>query len=366
MKVKCIGCGAIIQSNDPNKQGYVDKNIAERKEDYYCKRCFNLKHYNLNLYYRIEEEDYWKNIDEIKANPGLICNIVDIFNLEETIVPNINSLFNTFNILLVVNKIDLYAKSININKIKNYLENYFKTINIKIKELMVISSFNKRDIGLLVEKINAMKNNKNVYFVGRTNVGKSTIINKIINYYTNDKDIITVSNTANTTLGNIYIPFQDGTYLVDTPGIINKKALNHFISKSTLEAITPTRLIRPKTFQLNPLQTLFIAGFGRLDFLEGKKTTFVTNFSNDLVIHRTKLENADPFYQKHYLDILKYPRDEERSKLGKIINKKINLSKTRKMDIVFNGLGYITVQGEGVVNISTFEKVNIIIRKAII
>ena len=32
------------------------------------------------------------------------------------------------------------------------------------------------DIEVLIEK----KNNKNVYFVGMTNVGKSTIVNKII------------------------------------------------------------------------------------------------------------------------------------------------------------------------------------------
>src|SRR5690554_2718491 len=107
MEVKCIGCGAIIQSSDPNKQGYIDKKVIDEKEDYYCKRCLNLKHYNRNLDYEVNEKDYWANLDDIKQQPGLIVNVIDLFNLDETIISNINSLFNTFNILVVANKVDL-------------------------------------------------------------------------------------------------------------------------------------------------------------------------------------------------------------------------------------------------------------------
>jgi hypothetical protein len=37
-----------------------------------------------------------------------------------------------------------------------------------------------------------------------------------------------------------------------------------------LDAITPSRFICPKTFQLSPLQTVFIQGIVRIDFLEEK------------------------------------------------------------------------------------------------
>ena len=47
MKIKCIGCGATIQTENVNKKGYIDKKVLEnRKDQFYCKRCFDLKHYN--------------------------------------------------------------------------------------------------------------------------------------------------------------------------------------------------------------------------------------------------------------------------------------------------------------------------------
>ena len=54
-----------------------------------------------------------------------------------------------------------------------------------------------------------------------------------------------------------------------------------------------------------PSQSLFIQGLVRIDFIKGIKSTFVTYFKNDLLIHRSKLERADIFYQKHKNDILR-------------------------------------------------------------
>ena len=40
---RCIGCGAIIQSNNPEQLGYVAEAILiERGKDVYCKRCYEI------------------------------------------------------------------------------------------------------------------------------------------------------------------------------------------------------------------------------------------------------------------------------------------------------------------------------------
>lgn len=366
MKIKCIGCGAIIQTTEPNKSGYIDEKVLQTHEQVYCKRCFRLKHYNQNTEIKIDSEEYRKNLEEIKKNPGLIVNVVDLFNLEATLIKDLNQMFKTENILLVANKVDLFLNSININKVKNYLQQYLAKNNLKVKDVIIISSFKKDDIASLIAKILELKKSQNVYFIGATNVGKSSIINQIIAHYENQDDLITVSNMINTTLGNIYIPFADGSYLVDTPGIIIEDSINNYLDKSTLEGITPKSFVRPKTFQLNPSQTLFIAGFARIDFIQGEKSSFITNFNNDLIIHRTKIENASSFYQNHYLDILKYPNEKDIKLLGKIKKLQFNFTKEEKIDIVISGLGYITISGEGNIDLYTFSNINIIKRKAII
>ena len=229
-----------------------------------------------------------------------------------------------------------------------------------------MSSFKQSDIVNLIDVIMEHKDNKDVYFVGMTNVGKSSIVNKIIQHFTKEKDLLTVSNTMNTTLGNVKIPFDNNSFFIDTPGIINNKHLMYYLNKSSMEYITPTSYIRPRTFQLNPMQSLFIQGLVRIDFFEGSRSSFVSNFKNELLVHRTKLENADNFYEQHKDDILLIPNEEERNRLGKPYTKKVKFSNEEKIDIVISGLGFISVYGDGELSIQTFKNVHITIRKAIL
>src|SRR5699024_5506670 len=113
--------------------------------------------------------------------------------------------------------------------------------------------------------------NKDVYIVGTTNVGKSTFINRLIKRTTGENDIITTSYFPGTTLGFIQIPLDDHTSLIDTPGIVNKQQMAHFMSKNDLKLITPDKELKPKIYQLHSQQTLFIGGLARLDFIKGER-----------------------------------------------------------------------------------------------
>ena len=50
-EIICIGCGAVLQSDDPKKAGYLpksalDKARNEENAEVYCQRSFSLRHYN--------------------------------------------------------------------------------------------------------------------------------------------------------------------------------------------------------------------------------------------------------------------------------------------------------------------------------
>lgn len=367
MNIKCTGCGATIQTDDVDKKGYIDPNVLKKhKKSFYCKRCFDLKHYNKDTKINVSLSDYIANLEKIKKDNGLIVYIVDAFDLEGTLSNNINKIFQSENILLVLNKVDLYINSINSNKIITYVRKHIKEKNIKVKDMLIMSAFNNQDIEKLYDKIIELHGNRNIYFVGMTNVGKSTIINKIIEKYTGEEDIITVSNTLNTTLDNIYIPLNNKNYIIDTPGLIDRNNLIYFVDKKTLEFITPKKYVKPKTFQLNPGQSLFIQGFVRINFIEGERSSFIGHFANNVLIHRTKLENANKFYDEHKFDVLIYPTADEISKLGKIVTKKVKINKDAKIDIAISGLGFLTVSGNCYLEVEYFNNVRVITRKAMI
>ena len=364
---KCIGCGSTIQTNDPKMPGYITKSVLlKHKEDCYCERCFSLRHYNRNVEYEFNSKSYQSAINEVKKDNGLIVHVIDFFDLEGTIIPDVNKIFNSDNILIVANKVDLFLNSLNINKATNYLRQLLNDKKIKFRDIILVSSFKQKYIVELMDIINELRDHKNVYFVGMTNVGKSSLINHIIKMHVNADNLITVSNSINTTLSNIHIPLDNDSFLVDTPGIINEESIINFLDKSSLEKITPKTYIKPKTFQLNPEQSLFIAGFLRIDFIEGTRSSLTTNFNNDLLIHRTKLINADEFYEKHVDDLLQIPNEKERKTLGASKTREVNFSPENKIDIVVNGLGYITANGEGKLIVKTFKNIKVSVRKAIL
>src|SRR5690625_2118050 len=120
----------------------------------------------------------------------------------------------------------------------------------------------------LLEHLDHYRKNKDVYIVGTTNVGKSTFINRIISKSTGIKDVITTSYFPGTTLGFIEIPLDDHTYLIDTPGIVNKKQMAHYVSDEDLKLITPKKEIKARVYQLNEEQTLYFGGLARIDFIK--------------------------------------------------------------------------------------------------
>lgn len=199
-----------------------------------------------------------------------------------------------------------------------------------------------------MEAIEHYRKGENVYVVGCTNVGKSTFINRIIKQATGVEAVITTSHFPGTTLDMIEIPLDDKKALYDTPGIINHHQMAHFLDPSELKYITPKKEVKPKVFQLNSEQTLYLGGLSRFDFIKGERSAFTCHIANDIPIHRTKLENADTLWQEHRGQLLSPPSEKFIDLLPPLVRHEFKI-KDDKTDIVFSGLGWITVQKGGVV-----------------
>lgn len=61
----------------------------------------------------------------------------------------------------------------------------------------------------LLTSIDQNRNKQDVYIVGTTNVGKSTLINKLIEQSVGEKDVVTTSRFPGTTLDLIDIPLDE-------------------------------------------------------------------------------------------------------------------------------------------------------------
>ena len=93
----------------------------------------------------------------------------------------------------------------------------------------------------------------------------------------------------------------------------------HYLTAKNLKYVSPKKEIKPKTYQLNPEQTLFLGGLGRFDFIAGEKQGFTAFFDNELKLHRTKLEGASAFYDKHLGTLLTPPNSKEKEDFPKLV-----------------------------------------------
>lgn len=341
----CMGCGVTVQTENPSELGYAPASALE-KEAIICQRCFRLKHYNEVQDVNLTDDDFLKILNEIGKTDALIVMIVDIFDFNGSWLPGLHRFVGSNKVVLVGNKVDLLPKSVKQNKLINWMKHESKELGLRAEEVFLVSAAKGMNIRETAAAIDELRNGKDVYVVGCTNVGKSTFINRIIKEVTGEEDVITTSHFPGTTLDIIKIPLDDEKSLIDSPGIINHHQMAHFINKKDLKVITPKKEIKPKVFQLNEGQTLFFGGLARFDYISGGRRSFVCYVSNELTIHRTKMENADDLYDKHVGEMLTPPGPDELETFPELVRQEFTV-KDAKTDIVFSGLGWITVNEPG-------------------
>lgn len=378
----CIGCGAKIQTEDKNALGFLPagalkKKIAERDqmeavqagdegseasiktEDLYCQRCFRLRHYNEIAPTSLTDADFLRLLKGIGQHDALIVNVVDIFDFNGSLIPNLHKLTGGNDLLMVANKRDVLPKSLKVGKLTAWLREQAASRSLKPKDILVTSAQNKDDVAELMEAIEYYRRGRDVYVVGVTNVGKSTLINAIIKSASGSEDVITTSRFPGTTLDKIEIPLDEDSALIDTPGIIHRGQMAHYLEPEDLKYVSPRKEIKPKTYQLNPEQTLFFGGLARFDFISGVRQGMTAYFDNEINVHRTKLEGATEFYEKHKGELL------APALVGaKLVRREFKI--TDKSDIVFSGLGWVRVPQKAVVAAWVPEGVDVVVRKALI
>lgn len=348
----CAGCGIAIQTEDVKKPGYAPASALNRKV-VICQRCYRIKHYNEVAPVSMGDDDFLRILDGIGSTQALVVMVVDIFDFQGSWLKGLPRFVGKNPILLVGNKVDLLPRNINLNRVRNWMQHEAKERGLRPEDVVLISAEKGLHIDELLARIGELRKGRDVYIVGVTNVGKSTMINRILHDYGAAELEITTSPFPGTTLDKIEIPLEDGRSIYDTPGIINRDQIGHMISPADLRKITPTSRINSKVYQLDPEQTLFLGGLARVDFVRGPRQSLVVYVDNDLYIHRTKLEKADEVLQKHHGTLLIPPTGEEAVKaLPPFVKHSFKIKPTgMTTDIVISGLGWISLQGKQEANV---------------
>lgn len=366
-EIKCIGCGAVIQTEDRESEGYIPVSALEKADpeaDLYCQRCFRLRHYNDLMDIDLDEEGYKKILDEISSKKALIVLVVDLFDFEGTFIEGIQRYAFDNPIIIVGNKFDLLPQSVKESRIRHWVMMRSHALGVRPEEVFVTSATKKQYVKELTQKIDRLRRGRDVYVLGASNVGKSTLINQMIAPAIDDSSLITTSYFPGTTLGKIEIPLDGGSYLIDTPGIIQKDQVNYFLKGKDLKQVTPKKRLNPKAYQLNAGQSLFLGGLGRIDLISSReKSTLVIYASEDLYIHRTKTEKAVQIIESMVGRELTPPSSAHKQEL-EYVRRDFKLKE--KSDVLISGLGWVTAPADVSLSVYAPEGINVTLRPAMI
>lgn len=330
---RCGGCGVVLQDENVLQEGYTTS-----LENDICQRCFRMKNYGEYQIVAKSNEEYLEILKGVGSTKDLVLYVTDLLNLEEDIL-KIREYINN-KMILVLNKKDILPKSVKEEK----LIKYFEENNVYFEEIIVVSVEKNINIDYLLKRIKYFQTTKNVYVVGHTNAGKSTLINKLIkNYSENNLQELTMSPLPSTTLNTVKIEINDYLTLIDTPGLVDMGSLINFVDKDMLKKINPKKEIKPRTYQLRKNQSLVIEDIIRIDYVEGEKNSFTLFVSNDLKVKR-----------------INYKRDDLK-----------NLNKTTydvkyDTDLVITGLGFIKIVDKGIIDVYLDKSVNSFLRDSLI
>lgn len=331
---RCKGCGVVLQDQNLLQEGYITN-----LENDICQRCFRMKNYGEYQVVTKSNDEYLEILKSVGETKDLVLYITDLLNLEENIetirelIPN--------KMILVLNKKDVLPKSVKEEKLIKYLEN--KGINFE--EVIVISVNKNLNIDYLLKRIKYYQTSKNVYVVGHTNAGKSSLINKLISNYSSNDQELTMSPLPSTTLNLVKIDINDHLTLIDTPGLVDNGSILNRVDASMVKKISPKKEIKPRTYQLRKNQSIIIEDLIRIDYVEGEKNSFTLFISNDLKVKRLlNLFNNDELKDKN----------------------KVTYEVKYDEDLVINGLGFVKIVNKGVVDVYIDKDIDVFTRRSLI
>ena len=199
----CGGCGAHLHCRDENLPGFTPSQLLqdltrEELRAQLCQRCYIIREYNVALKVNVAPEDYPKAIEHIKDEEALVLLVVDLLDFPGSVWPGILQLLGAKKKVIVVgNKLDLIVPDSRIyqKRITNIIRREFMR---KMDQEGPGSSFPQvvgsccvsATTGLNVETLvqiifDTWRTSNNfmpgdIYIVGCTNVGKSSLFNSLL------------------------------------------------------------------------------------------------------------------------------------------------------------------------------------------
>lgn len=306
---------AVFQSKQEANAAQSD----EENEFCICQRCFRLQQYgqvetSLRPGWSENElltpQRFETLLSSIAKSETVVLCLVDIFDVQGSVVKNLKQIAGPNPIVIGVNKVDLLPKDISQERVASWIHSEVKRICgfvsprdpearvekeyrpwkkderpevlqnvLKRSNVHLISCTNEFGLTTIMKDVLelARDHDNKVHVMGAANVGKSSFINRLLGgkqqqpgQKPNSKKqpLVTVSNLPGTTLDFLRIKLPNGITVVDTPGLINPGHLTSKLTTQELKQVIPSKPILAVTFRVEEGKCVLMGGLARIELCD--------------------------------------------------------------------------------------------------
>ena len=300
---KCYFCGATLQSDDPNKEGYVNPEVLENPTQNFafCQKCFEAERFRALSNEPFIDYEFIDVLKEAKRNGDLLVYIVNLFSFETSFSKEVIDLIQGMNILVVGTKFDLLPKNATIEDISEYVAHRFRVAGLQIThdDVYITSINDEESVRATLTKIFELKNAKNVYIIGSEASGKTALINSFLKIYNNlSNGNIVTCYYKNTHLKVMQIPLTNKSSMYETPGISITNSILFGLDAKTLRNLYLTEPVEPREMSISKGHSMFIGGLAIIELLDGDKLEMTCYFHKNVQLNRSHVSDVESKFIK--------------------------------------------------------------------
>ena len=296
----CQGCGARIQSTDPGSFGFVPEHVLEQ-DTVRCQRCHRISHYGRDEIGPVDASDSFESIRAgVDWSTG-VCLVVDLLDFEAGLPPELLGLMRGKDVLLFVNKVDLIPDKTPLSELESWVRSRLDYYGLPRMQQVLVSAANGLGFPALADMVASL--GKQVLFVGITNVGKSSVLQRLLRMRIGGgkrKQIEpTISPYPGTTVNVSRWSCPGGLVLADSPGFVPGGRISDMLLPALAQKVIPHKSLSSHLYEVRAGDIVYIKGLCAVECISASGTGLLLGFTGSGVRwQRSSSKHLDKWLEK--------------------------------------------------------------------
>lgn len=348
---RCYNCGAVLQSEDPSKEGYIKKEILENGSQnfLFCDHCFELERFSPKTGEPAVGPELLEIVEDAKRRDALLVYVINLFSFEASFSTKINEIIKGMNILVVANKFDLLPSGTDEDETREYVAHRFRASGVEVEKdnIVLANAFDDDTARTIITQIYELKNGKDVYIIGSKMAGKTTLISSFLRVYKNlSQGNIVTQEYPGTNTKVLQLPLSPRTMMYEIPSIPINNSILYYLDPSAMKRIYVTDSVKEKDVSLSEGQVLYFGGLCFIELIEGKKTPIRCYLADKIQLKKSGAKRAEEKFVSLVNEKAIKPICSKIKTVKDMDIFEIRITESNYRDIGIQGLGWFTFQAK--------------------